>query len=220
VKIIAIAALVAVTVSTSAYAAAEPEAAPPQTPKVDQSSSSMETSDQDADAFRLGVIGGIGFPRPLALEAMVKIDRVVALGLEYSLLPKASFGGVDARLWGLAADARVFPFRGAFFVGLRAGRQVIDARATVDVASYGSFSESARAETWFVNPRAGFLWTWRSGFTVGLDAGVQIPLSNTRSSSLPAGLPIDVDSTIASIVGPFGGSVTPTVDLLRIGFLF
>lgn len=216
-KNIALAALAAAAVtfaSPASHAAGEPD------PAVDRPTSTVESSDDDTDPFRIGVLGGVGFPRPLALEGLVKIDRVLALGVEYSLLPKTTFGAVETTFWALAADARVFPFRNGFFVGMRAGRQVLGATASVSAGSFGTFSESARAETWFVNPRLGFLWTWRNGFTVGIDAGVQIPLSSATSSTLPDGLPVEVDSTIASIVSTFGGGVTPTVDLLRVGFLF
>ena len=179
-----------------------------------------EKSDDDTDAFRIGALGGLGFPRPLAIEALVKIEGVLALGVEYSLFPKTNLGGVETTFWALAADARLFPFRNGFFIGMRAGHQRMAATATADLGAFGSFSESALAETWFVNPRIGFLWTWNSGFTVGIDAGVQIPISPSLSTTLPAGLPANVDGTIASIANTFGNEVTPTVDLLRIGFLF
>src|SRR5215471_1437062 len=42
------------------------------------------------DHFRIGVLGGLGFPRPLSLEGMVKIERIVGLGAEYSVLPSIS----------------------------------------------------------------------------------------------------------------------------------
>ncbi|HSO38289.1 MAG TPA: hypothetical protein VLT33_37430 [Labilithrix sp.] len=186
----------------------------------DRPSSKRESSDDDRDAFRIGVLGGIGFPRPLALEGLVKIDRVVGLGVEYSLLPKTTFGSVETSFWAIAADARVFPFRNGFFIGMRAGRQVLSASASFSAGALGTLTESARAETWFLNPRLGFLWTWRSGFTVGIDAGVQIPLSNARTSTIPEGLPVDISGTIASVQETLGTGVTPTVDLLRVGFLF
>jgi hypothetical protein len=195
----------------------------------DKSSSPSSSADQpsrerpndDRDPLRLGAVAGIGFPHPLAVEGLVKIDRVLALGVEYSFMPTATFGRVESSAWALAADARVFPFRNGFFLGVRGGRQVLTAQTTITVGGLGSFPESARAEAWFVNPRVGFLWTWRSGFTVGIDAGVQLPLHATLTTTLPsqlAGSPID--QMIASVTNAFGNGVTPTVDLLRVGFLF
>src|SRR5262245_21123092 len=39
------------------------------------------------DAFQVGAVVGVGFPRPLAAEAMIKVQRWVAIGIEYSLFP-------------------------------------------------------------------------------------------------------------------------------------
>jgi hypothetical protein len=180
----------------------------------------VERSDDDTDAFRIGAVAGVGFPHPLAIEALVKVERVLAVGLEYSVLPTTNIGGVETKFWALAGDARVFPFKNGFFIGLRGGRQVLSARATASLGALGTYSESGAAETWFVNPRIGFLWTWRSGFTIGFDAGVQVPIGPTLTTTLPAGLLPQVDSTVATIANTFGNEVTPTVDLLRIGFLF
>jgi hypothetical protein len=179
-----------------------------------------DRSDDDTAPLRVGAVAGVGFPHPLAVEALVKIDGVLALGLEYSALPKTTIVGVDAKAWALAADARVFPFRNGFFIGLRGGRQVLTVTATADLGALGTYQESGEASTWFVNPRVGFLWTWRSGFTVGIDAGVQIPIGPSLTTTLPAGAPPQVDNTIASIANTFGTGMMPTVDLLRIGFLF
>lgn len=179
----------------------------------------VEASEDDPEAFRIGAVGGVGFPRPLAVEGMVKLGGVVALGGEYSVLPRTSISGVQLTSWALAADARVFPFKGAFFIGLRAGHQVFAAHTTVTAAGV-SQSESATAETWFVNPRLGFLWTWQSGFTLGIDAGVQLPIGATVSSTLPGEAPSSINTTFGKVAGVLGNDVTPTVDLLRIGFLF
>lgn len=180
----------------------------------------VEHESDDAEAFRIGAIGGVGFPHPLAIEGLIKIEGVLALGVEYSVFPKTNIAGVDTSLWAIAGDARLFPFKNGFFIGVRAGHQVLTGTATVNLAAYGSYSESGTAETWFVNPRIGFLWTWRSGITVGIDAGVQLPIGASLTTTLPDGLPPQVSGTIASVANTFGNGVTPTIDLLRIGFLF
>ncbi len=172
------------------------------------------------ETIRLGVIGGVGFPRPLAVEGLMKFRELAAVGIEYGFLPSTQIGGVEAELWAIALDARLFPFENGFFVGVRGGRQVLDARATFELAPFGRRSESVRAETWFFNPRAGFLWTWQSGVTFGIDAGVQIPIGATASTTLPAGLSSSVDGIVATTTAVLGNRVTPTVDLLRLGVLF
>ncbi len=179
-----------------------------------------DRSDEDTEPVRLGAIAGIGFPHPLAVEAVVKVEGVLALGVEYSALPTTTIMGVSTSGWAIAGDARLFPFRNGFFIGVRGGRQVLNGNATANLGALGTYTESGEADTWFVNPRIGFLWTWRSGFTLGIDAGVQIPIGPTLTTTLPAGAPAQVDNTIASVASTLGNGVTPTVDLLRVGFLF
>jgi hypothetical protein len=204
--------------ASNAYAGTMPDKTEPERDR--PATEPMDRGDEDTEPVRIGAVAGVGFPRPLAIEALVKIGGVLALGVEYSTLPKTTIAGVDTSFWAVAADARLFPFRNGFFIGVRGGRQVLTATATANLGALGTFSESGEASTWFVNPRIGFLWTWQSGFTVGIDAGVQIPIGPSLTTTLPAGLPAQVDSSIASIANTFGNGVTPTVDLLRIGFLF
>jgi hypothetical protein len=165
--------------------------------------------------LRVGVIAGLGFPRPLAVEAIGEVSEVVALGVEYGALPKITVAGVDADLWSLAGDVRVFPFRGPFFLGLRAGRQHVGATTSVAIMSFGSATEVLGLDSWFLNPRVGFLWTTREGLTLGVEAGVQFPLSPSVSSTLPLSLYPAAQRTVDAL----GSSVIPTVDLLRIGLL-
>jgi len=71
-----------------------------------------------------------------------------------------------------------------------------------------------------VNPRIGFLWVWKP-FALGIDLGVQIPLSTTvsRSSLLAVASPT-TDAEITKWTNTMGRTVIPTLDLLRIGVVF
>jgi hypothetical protein len=173
----------------------------------------------EEEGLRIGPLAGVGFPRPLELEGLVKIDGVLALGVEYSALPKTTIDGVESSMWALAGDLRVFPFKGAFFVGARAGHQSLSASTTLSASSV-SLTETATADAWFVNPRIGFLWTWRSGVTLGIDAGVELPIGAKLATSLPAGAPSQLGSTVSTVAGVLGNDVTPTIDLIRLGYLF
>lgn len=172
-------------------------------------------SDDARRAVRVGAVGGIGFPRPLAIEPMVELNEAVALGLEYGFLPDTTIDGVHTSLWSLSGDLRVFPWRGPFFIGLRVGRQHVGAEGTVSAAGY-SATETLGLDSWFVNPRIGVLWTHSSGFTLGMDLGLQIPVSPTTSSSLPLAYAPSIQNTVNTL----GGAWLPTVDLLRAGMLF
>ena len=79
------------------------------------------------------------------------------------------------------------------------------------------------ASTWFLNPSIGFLYRFQEGLTIGVDAGVQVPIApEFQRSGLGAGTAAtaSLDHTLASVAGALGNSVTPTVDVLRLGFLW
>lgn len=168
------------------------------------------------DHFRIGVLGGVGFPRPLAIEGMFKIEKMIGLGIEYSVLPTFTAYGVETTFHALAADASFFPLRGPFFLGVRVGRQHIGGVGTVVVNGLGA-SGSMTVDTTFVNPRIGFLWTLGPGLTIGMDAGVQIPVSSTVTNSIPVETTASRQAT--RIADTFGNSVIPTIDVLRLGIL-
>jgi hypothetical protein len=49
---------------------------------------------------------------------------------------------------------------------------------------------------------------------------VQVPIKKTYVDSLPDGTPAEVRSAAEDVAKTFGYATVPTVDLLRIGFLF
>lgn len=184
----------------------------------DRASTSDGNGGGRREHVRVGVIAGAAFPRPLSVEAMVKIEQTFAIGLEYSAMPQTKFGDAVFGWHAWALDARVFPLQGAFFLGMRVARQHLDGSASVTAGSYGTYSGAIATDTWYVEPRLGFLWTFRSGITVGLDAGLEIPVSHTSTAALPAG--IAVPTEVATVRDLFGASKLPTVTLLTVGALF
>jgi len=169
--------------------------------------------------LRFGAFGGVGFPRPFTVEGMIKIGNIVGLGLEYGTLPQITTSGVTVAMNGIAVDARVFPMRSAFFIGVAAGRQQLSGSATFSLpAPVGAQFEQVSSESWYVNPRVGFLWTWSWGLTLGMDVGAQIPITSSVASTIPnsigAGLPA------IKVVNVLSSDVIPTVGLLHAGLLF
>ena len=184
-----------------------------------QEEENIEKRDDDR-GVNIGLLGGVGFPRPLAIEPVVRLGRYVMIGAEYSVLPKVTFGSVDTRMWAAAGDFRFFPFKDGFFIGLRAGYQELTTSTTWTAANVGSYTESVDVGNWFLNPRIGFLWVWKP-FALGIDGGAQIPIlgSVTRSSRLAAIAP-EVDASLARVSNTFARTIIPTIDLLRIGLVF
>lgn len=194
-------ALAAVLSSTAARA----ESAPKETPK-----------DRADRGVHVGVLGGVGFPRPLAVEGVFELDRILLLGGEYSALPQMTIAGAQTSMYAIAADARLFPARNGFFIGLRLGRQHLEESATITVTGVGTFSGGNTADTTFLNPRMGFLWSL-GPVALGVDAGVQIPLSTSASSTVPAG--VTQPQSVTDINHALTGQLLPTIDLLRLGIV-
>jgi hypothetical protein len=185
-----------------------------------------ESATSRRDHVRVGALVGVGFPRPVSVEGIVKLERTLALGLEYSALPQITVSDVQVGAWAIAGSARVFPFRGPFFVGLRAGRQHLNAQASVSKYGY-TVPVALGVDTTFLNPQVGFLWTWDPGFSIGIDAGLQIPLTSDTSSSVQTSMPAaaqqyvtPVQNTLESVADAVGQTTLPTIDLVRIGLLF
>ncbi len=204
-----------------APSAQAPESPPFGAPRAPESDTAATEKPRErtrrVDHVAFGVLGSVAFPRPIELEGLVRIERFVGVGFEYSMMPGITVSGVDAHFWALAADARVFPFKNAFFVGLRAGRQHLGGDANIVMPGVGQANESMSVDTTFVNPRLGFLWTWEPGISLGINIGVQIPVSTSETSSLPPGTP--VDPRITRVANTLGRYALPTVDLLQIGVM-
>ncbi len=188
---------------------------------------SRESEKSRQDHFQLGALVSASFPRPLSVEGLAKFEKLVALGLEYSTLPSITVNDVHVDCWAVTGSVRVFPLRGPFFVGLRAGRQHLNADATLSAYGY-STPVGLGVDTTFLNPQVGFLWTWDPGFSLGIDAGLQIPLSSSSSSNLQTStMPAvaqqavaPVQQTLEDVAKTVGQTTLPTVDLIRIGVLF
>jgi hypothetical protein len=211
-------ALASLVVCSSARAqGAETTDSPPQKDEAPRKDEAPPPKDADASrhdgSVHFSALGGVGFPRPLAIEGVLQFDKLILLGGEYSALPTTNFSGVETSLWAIAADLRVFPMRNGFFVGLRAGKQHLGESATITVSGVTA-SGGNTADTTFLNPRLGFLWNWHA-LALGIDAGVQIPILTSTTSTLPAG--VTAPSGAADLSHFLSQSVIPTVDLLRIG---
>jgi hypothetical protein len=203
-------------VSMGAALALSPVAAYAQTrPARDKiATSSPDEERERVDPVAVGAIAGVGFPRPLAVEGLVKLHDRIALGLEYGVMPEITVAEINTRLWSVAGDLRVFPFGGMLFAGLRGGRQHIGADTTVPVDGRDAVA-AVNVDSWYVNPRVGILWTSKLGLTLGTEAGVQVPIGSRVSTNLPRG----TSDTVVSVADALGKQVIPTLDLIRVGFV-
>ena len=168
---------------------------------------------------RLGVLFGlVGLPQPVGVSGLVKVHDLLGVGGGVGILPGPlgaallGLAGVnDGQLssWAVEGEARLFPFRGAFWLGGAVGRMSLSASGQ----SKGT-PAAVEVTTLYASPRLGWLGVWGSGFTLGLDLGVQIPLApevHVAASSLQ-------QSNLESVARALSALPLPTASV-KVGFL-
>jgi len=142
------------------------------------------TAEEEHPPVRIGALVGIGAPRSVTAEVYFKFFDVISIGGEYTYLPKfvgdwilRAYNLYDPSLsvtsysWELTL--RIYPTRGAFFLGANLGIGSVDA-----VLMGSTQNATAKVDAPFVAPRIGWLWIFGSGITLGLDGGAQIPIAD------------------------------------------
>jgi hypothetical protein len=181
-------------------------------------------------------VGLISLPRPAEIEAGVRLHDTISLGLKYSMLPTLSAGNDAARIQLDATQAvfRWFPFHGRFYVGSGLGYQRLKVSFKENVDG-GALNVLADMSTFFVSPQVGWLWVWPSGFSLGINLGVQIPfpkdadvtttyngqpLAAGAGSSIVAGSAAKDSDKVKNAANVVMRYPLPDFDLLKIGFFF
>jgi hypothetical protein len=178
------------------------------------------------------MLGLVSLPRPVDIEVFVKFADLMSLGFSFSDFPNliadplltaigAKGGTTIARLDDFSsyeADVRFYPFRGAFFFGASLGHQSLKGAVT-DTSTGTSQTGTADVQTLYVTPRAGFLWTWQSGFLLGADLGVQFQLSSDVSTTLPPLATADQRKNLNNIVDAGSSYPLPSAHF-RIGWQY
>jgi len=133
-------------------------------------------------ATRLGLIlGVVSVPNPASAQLFARLGRHLGAGVAVSALPAslsdvilraANVPGAAVETLAIDAELRIFPMGGSFFLGSALGRQSLTASARK-----GSETATIDVITIYATPRLGWLAIWDSGFSLGLDLGVQVPLS-------------------------------------------
>ncbi len=170
-------------------------------------------------ARKVGVLLGlVGAPNPLGAELFVRANDFLGFGAGVGFLPGplgdvvlglAGVSGASLSAWSAEGEMRVFPFRGAFWLGGAFGRMSASASGT----SHG-FPVNIDANALYLAPRAGWLATWRSGFVLGFDVGLQVPVSTDVqvTSTSPQ------QSNLESVARALAGLPLPTAQL-RLGWM-
>jgi hypothetical protein len=223
-------------VATPPLAGEPPGGAPPNP----EPSEEQDDSNGVFGPFRIGFLIGTGLPDLVSLGGIIKVTKYVGFGINVGIIPtvRLSLYG-DATLSYQEYDAygRIFPFGGGFFLGSGLGYSTI--KGTVknsypltpeEVALSGLSSpfeidSAGSVRTMVLTPQIGFLKTFASGFTIGADAGAQIPVAPSQvdyATHVPSGLPAQLvtpnDDKVRSTLDNIGRTTLPTVNI-KVGWL-
>jgi hypothetical protein len=183
------------------------------------SASEAQASEESHRTLRVGLtVGLISIPRPISVEVQVKLWDWFGVGASYNYLPGFVSDlllnaydihnvTVTSTSWELAL--RAYPFRGSFYLGTNIGVGSVTASTTGNL-------QAARADVTnpFITPRLGWLWIFGSGFTLGFDLGVQIPLGKSAITFEPP--QVDIKET-RDAANQIGESLLPVLNF-RVGY--
>jgi hypothetical protein len=198
--------------------------------------------------FRIGIILGTGLPSILSFGGMIKLTRYFGAGVNIGLIPSirlAYYGEAELSYQEYDIYGRIFPFGGAFFAGAGVGYAHAGgsfASPPFDTSTYQNqvpagftlpnplfVTNEASVRVMVLTPTIGLLHTFGSGFTIGIDAGAQIPIApseTTFTTKLPPTVPKPVIDTfiepnnqkVRETLDTMSRSIIPTLNL-RIGWL-
>ena len=169
----------------------------------------------------------LALPHPLEIGIEGKYANRFGFSLDYGFIPTLRVQSAQAQISALSIAARWFPFRGAFFVGMRAGSQNIKVSKSATVQSFDATVEATVTSS-FYTPHMGWRWVWPSGFFTGLDLGWQISsgadttiVTNVRSTAVFLATEYSTLETDAKKVGnDLGNKALPSLTLIHCGWLF
>lgn len=172
-------------------------------------------------------ITAVALPRPLQGNIEAKYAGLFGASAGYGFFPEVKVNIVKAKINGWDARLRVYPWRGAFFLGVAYGMQTFTGNATKAISGIET-NATIEQDNSFVAPHVGWNWTWKSGFFMGLDVGVQLSVhrdtkvsSNiTNTTVLASGEYQNLVKDVQDKADKIGKTPLPFLTLLKVGFLF
>lgn len=171
---------------------------------------------------RLGAMAGVGVPSPISAQAIFKYKEVVGANLELGMLPELTLPIADeAKVSQKMVDvsARLYPFKGAFFLGCGLGTQNLSLKARQ--TEQGVTGEvNLQSDTLFISPRIGFVHKFDFGLAIGMDIGAMIPFSNSlKTTGTIAGIPVNPPKEALDAATFVGKTPVPIIHLLQLGYI-
>jgi hypothetical protein len=188
---------------------------------------------------------GAGLPNLLSLGGTLKLTPYLGGGVNVGLIPKVAvdyYGQATLSYHEYDVYGRLYPFGGAFFLGAGVGYENVQAtlKKTYDLQRYPElvpglpasfeYESAASVRTLVLTPQIGFLKTFGSGFSVGLDLGAQVPIAPSEVDFTTAAPPEFSQQVVDEVTAPHDQEVINTLERIgrtpiptfnfRLGWLF
>jgi hypothetical protein len=150
------------------------------------------------------VLGASGIEQPVHGEVALRFASgflsarfgggIVPGVIGSAMLSAVGVHGGALTSWSTEAGLALHPFGGSFFLGATAGHLSLSASAPTALGAV-----NISANTLYLTPRLGWLAVWDSGFTLGFEAGAQLPLGPNVVVTGPSSVVAKVESLSRSI---------------------
>ena len=173
------------------------------------------------------VTAAAGFPHFISLQAARKVTDKLTLGFAGGMSPvpestKACGARVGMSGYNFEATSR-YHFTGtSFFGGLNLGYQRFSVHSVQNTIPGGSYDITDGVNVIYATPHIGWLKVYASGFSIGSELGLRIPLSSSRFTdrSGPGNYTPDVSSAVDRGMDALAKKPLPFLTLLRAGYSF
>jgi hypothetical protein len=211
-----------------------------------------ENTDSDkTDHFKIGPVVGAGVPALLSVGGTMKLTRFLGAGINFGIIPEVQlsyYGDATLSYKHLDFYGRIYPFGGGIFLHGGVGYATVQGSlkrstplnevspslvGTADYESHGS------VRTLMLTALLGYFHTFDAGFSIGIDAGAQIPIAPSKieessNFNIRGDLPTEVrnqvqgevrrtylpraDAEVRSTLEKIGRTTIPTLNF-RLGWI-
>lgn len=127
----------------------------------------------------------LGLPTPFRFGVETKFDNLFGVSFDYGLFPNLTISDVKLKYNSWRVVARIFPFRGGFYLGFGYGKQKFTGASRKETAGT-EVNYDLTVDTTILVPQIGWRWTSSSGFFFGMELGVQLASKSSAAFSSDA----------------------------------